>query len=223
MKQRLAILGSGISGLGSAILGVRQSWSVFVSDSGSIKTETKNKLTEIGVDFEENKHSLEKLLQADLVVKSPGIPQTSTVVQQLLSAGIPIISEIDWASKFTNAILIGITGTNGKTTTTLLTYHLLKQAGLNVGCVGNVGISFAQMVAEDPKEYYVIEISSFQLDETYATKFHIACILNITEDHLDRYEGKMNGYINSKYRITQNQPAAHALISGGARTAVNVR
>ncbi len=214
MKQQLAILGSGISGLGSAILGVRQSWSVFVSDSGSIKAETKNKLTKIGVDFEENTHSIEKLLKADLVVKSPGIPQTAPVVQQLLAAGIPVISEIDWASKFTNATLIGITGTNGKTTTTLLTYHLLKQAGLNVGCVGNVGISFAQMVTEDPKDYYVIEISSFQLDETYATRFHIACILNITEDHLDRYEGKMSGYVNSKYRITQNQTDTDFFIYG---------
>jgi UDP-N-acetylmuramoylalanine--D-glutamate ligase len=214
LKQQLAILGSGISGLGSAILGVRQSWSVFVSDSGKIKDETKAKLIEIGATFEESGHSKEKLLKADLVVKSPGIPQTAPIVQQLISAGIEVISEIDWASRFTNATLIGITGTNGKTTTTLLTYHILKQAGLNVGCVGNVGISFAQMVAEDPKDYYVIEISSFQLDETYNTRFQIACILNITEDHLDRYNGQMSLYADSKFRIVRNQKDSDYFIFG---------
>ena len=214
MKQQLAILGSGISGLGSAILGARQSWSVFVSDSGNIKDETKTKLIEIGAQFEEFGHSLEILLKANLVVKSPGIPNSAPIVQELISAGIEIISEIDWASRFTDATLIGITGTNGKTTTTLLTYHLLKQAGLNVGCVGNVGTSFAQMVAEDPKEYYVIEISSFQLDETYKTRFHIACILNISEDHLDRYEGQMSNYIASKFRIGRNQKESDYFIYG---------
>ncbi len=213
MQQKLAILGAGISGLGSAILGVRQSWSVFVSDNGPIKIETKQQLENLGVEFEENGHSFENLAKADIVVKSPGIPQTTPIVQKLIAAGINVISEIDWATRFTNATLIGITGTNGKTTTTLLTYHLLKEAGLNVGCVGNVGISFAQMVAEDPKDYYVIEVSSFQLDETYHTRFHIACILNITEDHLDRYEG-MQGYINSKFRISRNQNETDFLVYG---------
>ena len=213
MKQQLAILGAGISGLGSAILGVRQSWSVFVSDNGLIKDETKKQLQNLGVEFEENGHSFEILSKADVVVKSPGIPQNTEIVQKLIAADISVISEIDWATRFTEATLIGITGTNGKTTTTLLTYHLLKQSGLNVGCVGNVGNSFAQMVAEDPKDFYVIEVSSFQLDETYNTRFHIACILNITEDHLDRYDG-MKGYINSKFRISHNQIETDFLIYG---------
>jgi UDP-N-acetylmuramoylalanine--D-glutamate ligase len=215
MQQKLSILGSGISGLGSAILGVRQNWSVFVSDSHSISPENKKTFSEMGVAFEENGHTLAQLLESDIVVKSPGIPNTATTVVALLEAGIPVVSEIEWASRFTDATLIGITGTNGKTTSTLLTYHVLKEAGLNVGCVGNVGVSFAQMVAEDPKDIYVIEISSFQLDDTFTTRFHIACILNITEDHLDRYEGKMTGYINSKYRITQNQTSEDFFIYGG--------
>jgi UDP-N-acetylmuramoylalanine--D-glutamate ligase len=215
MQQKLSILGSGISGLGSAILGVRQNWSVFVSDNNSISPENKKTFSEMGVAFEENGHTLSQLLGSDIVVKSPGIPNTATTVVALLEAGIPVVSEIEWASRFTDATLIGITGTNGKTTSTLLTYHVLKEAGLNVGCVGNVGVSFARMVAEDPKDIYVIEVSSFQLDDTFTTRFHIACILNITEDHLDRYEGKMEGYIDSKYRITRNQTSEDFFVYGG--------
>lgn len=214
MQQRLSILGSGISGMGSAILGVRQSWKVFVSDSKEISQENKIALEQLGVDYEENGHHLETLLNSDLVVKSPGIPRSAPIVEQLLAAGIPVVSEMDWASRFTNATLIGITGTNGKTTTTLLTYHILKEAGFRVACVGNVGTSFAQMVAEDPQDYYVIEVSSFQLDDTFSTRFDIACLLNITEDHLDRYDGKMANYIDSKYRITQHQTEDNYFIYG---------
>lgn len=214
MQQKLSILGSGISGLGSAILGVRQNWSVFVSDSHSISSENKKTFSGLGVSYEENGHTLTQLLNSDIVVKSPGIPPTASVVVALLKAGISIVSEIEWASRFTDAILIGITGTNGKTTSTLITYHLLKEAGLNVGCVGNLGVSFARMVAEDPKDIYVIEVSSFQLDDTFTTRFHIACILNITEDHLDRYDGKMKGYIDSKYRITRNQTSEDFFLYG---------
>ncbi len=207
-------MGSGISGMGSAILGVHQSWEVFVSDSKEISQENKKALDKLGVTYEENGHHLERLLQSDLVVKSPGIPRSAPIVRDLIAAGIPVVSEMDWASRFTKATLIGITGTNGKTTTTLLTYHLLKEAGFKVACVGNVGTSFAQMVAEDPQDYYVIEISSFQLDDTFSTRFDIACLLNITEDHLDRYNGKMENYIDSKYRITQNQTEQNYFIYG---------
>jgi UDP-N-acetylmuramoylalanine--D-glutamate ligase len=205
MKKKLSVLGSGISGVGSALLGIKQSWSVFVSDSGTISPVNKHIFTTNGIEFEEGQHHLETLLKSDLIVKSPGIPRYHPVVKQLLEAGIPVISELDWASRFTQSKLIGITGTNGKTTATLLCYHLLKNAGLSVGCVGNVGISFAQMVAEDPKEVYVIEVSSFQLDDTFSTRFHISCILNISEDHLDRYQGQFSRYIDSKLSITKNQ------------------
>lgn len=214
MSKRLSILGSGISGIGSAVLGIKQGWSVLVSDSGAIKPETKSKFEALGIEYEENGHTVEALLQSDIIVKSPGIPRYNTTVSQLIEAGIPVISELDWASRFTQATLIGITGTNGKTTTTLLTYHLLKTAGFKVGCVGNVGISFAQMVAEDPQDIYVIEVSSFQLDDTFSTRFHIACILNITEDHLDRYNGIFENYIYSKLRICNQQTSQDFFLYG---------
>jgi UDP-N-acetylmuramoylalanine--D-glutamate ligase len=221
MTKKVSILGAGISGIGSAILGLKQSWSVFLSDAGTISPENKKTLMETGVDFEEGQHSLERLLQSDVIVKSPGIPRYAPIVASLIEAGIPVISEIDWASQFTNATLIGITGTNGKTTTTLLTYHVLKEAGYSVGCVGNIGHSFAQMVAEDPKDIYVIEVSSFQLDDTFSTRFHISCLLNITEDHLDRYQGDIQNYIHSKFSISRNQTSSDYFIFGGDDPLVN--
>lgn len=198
-------MGSGISGLGSAILAKKQGWNAFVSDMGRIQDSTKTKLEKLGIPFEEKQHSLDKIANADLVMKSPGIPGDAKIIKELDQIGIPVVSEIDWASRFTQATLIGITGTNGKTTTTLLTYHILKNAGFNVGCVGNIGSSFAESVAQDHFDHYVIEVSSFQLDHTNNTRFHIACITNITKDHLDRYQGKMEKYVQSKYRITLNQ------------------
>lgn len=198
-------MGSGISGLGSAILAKKQGWNAFVSDMGTIQDATKTKLEKLGIPFEEKQHSLDKIANADLVMKSPGIPKDAKIIKELDQIGIPVVSEIDWASRFTHATLIGITGTNGKTTTTLLTYHILKSAGFNVGCVGNIGSSFAESVAKDHFDHYVIEVSSFQLDHTNHTRFHIACITNITEDHLDRYHGKIERYVQSKYRIALNQ------------------
>lgn len=203
--KRLVILGAGESGVGTAILGKRQGFDVFVSDKGIIKENYKNTLIKIGIDWEEGTHTEDKICNADLVMKSPGIPDTAPLVQLLRDKNIPVISEIEFAAAYTQGTLIGITGSNGKTTTTLLTYHLLKQAGLNVGVAGNVGKSFAQMVAEEDKEMYVLEISSFQLDGIKTFAPHIAVITNITPDHLDRYGGRFEDYIASKFRITMNQ------------------
>lgn len=203
--KRLVILGAGESGVGTAILGKRQGFDVFVSDKGIIKENYKNTLIKIGIDWEEGIHTEDKICNADLVMKSPGIPDTTPLVQLLRDKNIPVISEIEFAAAYTQGTLIGITGSNGKTTTTLLTYHLLKQAGLHVGVAGNVGKSFAQMVAEDDKELYVLEISSFQLDGIKTFAPHIAVITNITPDHLDRYGGRFEDYVASKFRITMNQ------------------
>ncbi len=203
--QRLVILGGGESGVGTAILGIKKGYQVFVTDLGKIKEKYKEVLEHFGIDWEEEKHTPEKILNADLVMKSPGIPDKAPLVVKLKQAGIPVISEIEFASQYTDATIIGITGSNGKTTTTMLTYHILKAGGLKVGMAGNIGDSFAKMVAENSFDYYVLEISSFQLDGIKDFKPHIAIITNITPDHLDRYDYKFENYIASKFLITKNQ------------------
>lgn len=191
--------------MGAAILAQKQGFTVFLSDMGKIKEKYKNVLSNYKIDFEEEKHSTEKILNADLVVKSPGIPDKAPLIVQLKNAGIPVISEIEFAGRYTNAKTICITGSNGKTTTTLLLYHILKNAGFNVGLAGNVGKSFAWQVAEEKFDIYVIEISSFQLDGMYDFRADIAILMNITPDHLDRYNYNFQNYIDSKFRIIQNQ------------------
>jgi len=187
MNQILVILGAGESGTGAAILGKKQGWRVFVSDFGKIEDNYKRELNERDIEWEENHHSLDKILQADLVIKSPGIPDKAAIIQSLKKQNTPIISEIEFGGRYTQAKLIAISGTNGKTTTTALTYHILKEAGLNVGLGGNIGTSFARQVAENEFDYYVLEVSSFQLAGNDRIRFDIACLTNITTDHLDRY------------------------------------
>ena len=205
--KHIAILGAGESGIGAAILAVQKGWNVFVSDSGTIPGKYKEVLEEKGFEWEEGKHTESRILTADLVVKSPGIPDTAPLIKKLNEAGIKVISEIEFAGYYTDAFKICITGSNGKTTTSMLTYHILKKAGFNVGLAGNVGNSFAKLVAEESYDYYVLELSSFQLDGMRDFKADIAILLNITPDHLDRYEHKMENYINSKFRIIKNQTA----------------
>ncbi|TRX22515.1 UDP-N-acetylmuramoyl-L-alanine--D-glutamate ligase [Flavobacterium franklandianum] len=211
--KRLVILGGGESGVGTAILGKKKGYDVFVSDYGKIKENYKEVLINNGIAWEEEKHTEELILNADLVMKSPGIPEKkSTIVIKLVEKGIPVISEIEFAAPFTKALTIGITGSNGKTTTTMLTYHLLKSAGLNVALGGNIGKSFAWQVADDKYDNYVLELSSFQLDGILDYKPHIAIITNISPDHLDRYDYKYENYIASKFRITMNQTEDDYLI-----------
>jgi UDP-N-acetylmuramoylalanine--D-glutamate ligase len=210
--QRLVVLGGGESGVGTAILGKKKGYEVFVSDFGTISEKYKNVLREYSIDWEDNQHTEEKILSADIVMKSPGIPEKATIVKKLLEKKIPVISEIEFAYPFTNATTIGITGSNGKTTTTMLTYHLLKSAGLNVGLAGNIGKSFAWQVAEENFDCYVLELSSFQLDGVFNYKPHIAVLTNISPDHLDRYDYKYENYIASKFRITMNQEPSDYLI-----------
>ena len=210
--KRLVILGGGESGVGTAILGKKKGYDVFVSDFGKIKPNYKEVLIINGIAWEEETHTENLILNADVVMKSPGIPEKSTIVKKLVERGISVISEIEFAAPFTKAITIGITGSNGKTTTTMLTYHLLKSAGLNVGLGGNIGKSFAWQVAEDKFDSYVLELSSFQLDGIINYKPHIAIITNISPDHLDRYEYKYENYIASKFRITMNQTEEDFLI-----------
>lgn len=211
--MRLLILGAGESGVGTAILGKKKGYDVFVSDFGKIKDNYKEVLTENRIDWEEEKHTEALILNADVVMKSPGIPEKkSAIVIKLIEKGIPVISEIEFAASFTNAITIGITGSNGKTTTTMLTYHLLKSAGLNIGLGGNIGKSFAWQVANETFDSYVLELSSFQLDGIIEYKPHIAIITNISPDHLDRYDYKYENYIASKFRITMNQTEEDYLI-----------
>lgn len=205
--QRLVILGGGESGVGTAILGKKQGYEVFVSDFGKIKQNYKDVLINNDIEWEDETHTETKILNADVVMKSPGIPDKSPIVKKLHEQQIPVISEIEFAAPFTKAITIGITGSNGKTTTTMLTYHLLKAGGLNVGLGGNIGKSFAWQVAENNYDYYVLELSSFQLDGIINYKPHIAILANISPDHLDRYEYKYENYIASKFRITMNQTA----------------
>jgi len=210
--KRLVILGGGESGVGTAILGLRKGYDVFVSDFGKIKDYYKEVLTINGIKWEEETHTENKIFNADIVMKSPGISDKSGIVKKLVEKKIPVISEIEFASQFTKAITIGITGSNGKTTTTMLTYHLLKSAGLNVGLGGNIGKSFAWQVAEDKYDFYVLELSSFQLDGIIKYKPHIAILTNISPDHLDRYDYKYEKYIDSKFRITMNQTKEDFLI-----------
>lgn len=210
--MRLVILGGGESGVGTAILGKKKGYDVFVSDFGKIKENYKEVLTINKIAFEDEKHTEELILNADVVMKSPGIPEKSPIVKKLLEKKIPVISEIEFAAPFTTATTIGITGSNGKTTTTLLTYHLLKQGGLNVGLAGNIGKSFAWQVAENKHDCYVLELSSFQLDGIVNYKPDIAVLLNISPDHLDRYNYDYNLYIDSKFRVTMNQTEDDYLI-----------
>ena len=212
MSEKLVILGGGESGIGSAVLGVKQGFDVFVSDAGTIAQEVQKELNQLGVSFEEGGHDLDVILKASLVMKSPGIPDHIDLIQQIRSSDIKIISEIEFASQYTDATLIGITGSNGKTTTTLLTHHLLKESGLNVGVAGNIGYSFARQVAESDREVYVLEISSFQLDDIHKFQPEVAVITNITPDHLDRYQNNFSKYIASKMRIIENQTTNQFLV-----------
>lgn len=210
--MKLAILGAGESGVGTAILGKQKGYDVFVSDQGTIAEKYKEVLLNNDILFEEGKHTESKILDADIVMKSPGIPEKVPLVKQLKSNGIPVISEIEFASKYTDAVIVGITGANGKTTTTMLVNHILKKANLNVGMGGNIGDSFAQQVAEKRYDIHVLELSSFQLDGIVDFAPHIAIITNITPDHLDRYDYKFENYIHSKFRITENQTENDFLI-----------
>ena len=203
-NQHIAILGAGESGVGAAILALKEGWNVFVSDFGEIKTPFKKTLDEMNIDWEENKHSMDRILQANLVVKSPGISENAKNILSIKEKGIKVISEIEFAGYYNTAKTICITGSNGKTTTSLLTYHILKKAGLNVGLAGNIGDSFAKQVANKKFDWYVLELSSFQLDGMVDFKADIAMLLNITPDHLDRYDDKMENYIESKFRVFQN-------------------
>lgn len=205
--KRIVILGAGESGTGSAVLAKQKGFDVFLSDQGIIKEKYKSELLEHQIEYEEGQHTETKILNADEVIKSPGIPDKAPLIKELHSRNIPVISEIEFAGRYTNAKKICITGTNGKTTTTLLTYHLLKKAGLKVGLGGNVGQSFARQVATENFDYYVLELSSFQLDGMFEFKAEVAILCNITPDHLDRYEYKIENYIASKFRVTQNQTA----------------
>jgi len=211
MAEQLVILGGGESGTGAAYLGQKKGWDVFLSDKGKLKEKYAENLHSWNIDFEEGTHSEDKILKADLIIKSPGIPENAPLIQTLRKKGIPIISEIEFGLKFTSAKTIGITGTNGKTTTSLLTHFMLKNAGLNVGLAGNVGKSLAWQVADTEFDYLVIELSSFQLDGMFDSRIDLAVLLNITPDHLDRY-ANMDAYIASKLRITQNQTQENAFI-----------
>lgn len=212
MKKKIIILGGGESGVGAAILAVKQGYDVFLSDKGGLKEKYSDELKARNIPFEAGSHDEARILSADEVIKSPGIPDKAPLIQALHEKGIPVISEIEFAARYTQAKKICITGSNGKTTTTLLTYHILKNAGLNVGLAGNVGKSFAWQVAENNFDYYVLEISSFQLDGMFEFKADIAILTNITPDHLDRYNYEFQNYINSKFRIIQNQTAEDAFI-----------
>ena len=203
--KRLVILGGGESGVGTAILGKQKGWEVFLSDKGSLKPHYRETLNKEGIQWEEGTHTEEKILSADVIMKSPGIPDKAPIIKKAHEKGIAVISEIEFASQYTDSLIVGITGSNGKTTTTLLTYHIFKEAGLQVGLGGNIGYSFAELVATENPPYYVLEISSFQLDGIEHFAPHIAVLLNITPDHLDRYDYKFENYINSKFRIAMNQ------------------
>lgn len=212
MTKNLIILGGGESGVGAAILGKVKGMNVFLSDFGNIAPKYRKMLDDEGIEWEEGHHSMDRILAADEVVKSPGIAPTTPVMQAIAAKGIPVISEIEFAGRYTDAKMVCITGSNGKTTTTLLTYHILKNAGINVGLAGNVGQSLALQVARDKHDVYVIELSSFQLENMYKFRANIAVILNITPDHLDRYEYKMQNYINAKFRILNNLTPQDAFI-----------
>lgn len=210
--KRIVILGAGESGAGAAVLAKVKGYDTFVSDKGSIKSKYKDLLDKYGIEWEELQHTEAKIFNADALVKSPGIPDSAPIIKKMIALKIPIISEIEFAGKFTNAKMICITGSNGKTTTTSLTYHIFKQAGLDVGLAGNIGQSLALQVATCDHKYYIVELSSFQLDNMYNFRADIAILMNITPDHLDRYDYKYQNYIDSKFRITQNQTTDDAFI-----------
>ena len=210
--KRIVILGAGESGTGAAILAKEKGFDVFVSDYGTISDTYRALLNQNSIQWEDGKHSENAILNADEVIKSPGIPLTTPIVQKLIAQGTPILSEIEFAARYTNAKMICITGSNGKTTTTSLIYYILRQAGLNVGLAGNIGNSLALQVAREQYDYYVIELSSFQLDNMYDFRADVAILLNITPDHLDRYDYKFDNYADAKFRITRNQTADDAFI-----------
>lgn len=209
---RIVILGAGESGAGAAVLAQKKGFDTFVSDMSTIKDKYKTMLNERGIQWEEGRHTEELILNADEVIKSPGIPNDAPIILKLKAQGTPIISEIEFAGRYTNAKMICITGSNGKTTTTSLIYHIFKKAGLNVGLAGNIGQSLAYQVAECNFDYYVIELSSFQLDNMYKFHANIAVLMNITPDHLDRYGYEMQNYVDAKFRIIQNQTDDDAFI-----------
>lgn len=219
--KKLVILGAGESGVGTALLGKQKGFEVFVSDKGVIAKKYKEVLLNNNIVFEEGKHTQSELLNADLVMKSPGIPDTVPLILKMKELDIKVISEIEFAAKYTNANIIGITGSNGKTTTTLLTHHILKSANLNVGVAGNIGDSFAQQVAEENFDNYVLELSSFQLDGIEDFNSHIAILTNITPDHLDRYNNNFSEYVASKFRITKNQKSTDYLIYDADDATIN--
>lgn len=210
--KKIVVLGGGESGVGSAILASNKGFDVFLSDSGKIKDNYRKQLEEANIRWEDEHHSENIILAADEVIKSPGIPNEAPIVQKLIAQGIPIISEIEFAARYTSAKMICITGSNGKTTTTSLIYHIMKRAGLRVGLAGNIGKSMALQVIDDKNDYYVIELSSFQLENMYEFRANVAILLNITPDHLDRYNFEMQNYVDAKMRITQNQTAEDAFI-----------
>ena len=212
MAKRIVILGAGESGAGAAVLAQKQGFDTFVSDMSQIKDKYKNMLNKRGIQWEEGKHTEELILNADEIIKSPGIPNDAPMILKLKAQGTPIISEIEFAGRYTNAKMICITGSNGKTTTTSLIYHIFKKAGLNVGLAGNIGQSLAYQVAERNYDYYVIELSSFQLDNMYKFHANIAVLMNITPDHLDRYNYELQNYVDAKFRIIQNQTNEDAFI-----------
>lgn len=210
--KRLVVLGGGESGVGAAILGKVKGMDVFLSDMGTIAPHYRKMLDDEGIAWEDNQHTESRILAADEVVKSPGIPPTAPIMRRIASKNIPVISEIEFAGRYTDAKMVCITGSNGKTTTTLLTYHILKNAGINVGLAGNVGKSLALQVAREQHDVYVIELSSFQLENMYSFKANVAVLMNITPDHLDRYDYEMQNYINAKFRIIRNQTPEDAFI-----------
>lgn len=211
--KRIVILGGGESGVGAAILAQKKGFEVFVSDMGIIKDSYRDMLNKYGLEWEDGHHTEEKILNADEIIKSPGIPDKADIIVKIKEKGIPIISEIEFAGRYTDAKMICITGSNGKTTTTSLIYHIFKEAGYNIGLAGNIGRSLALQVAEGPKyDYFIIELSSFQLDNMYKFRANIAILLNITPDHLDRYNNDMQQYTDAKMRILQNQTEEDAFI-----------
>lgn len=204
-NKHIVILGAGESGVGAAVLAKKYEWNVFVSDAGKIKADYKTELDNNQIEWEENTHSTDRIFQAELIVKSPGIPETTDLMRALRNKQVKIISEIEFAGYYTRGKSICVTGSNGKTTTTMLTHHILKKAGWDVGLAGNVGKSFAKQVAEGDHDWYVLELSSFQLDDMFDFKADIGILTNITPDHLDRYENQMQKYVDSKFRILNNQ------------------
>ncbi len=212
MAGKIVVLGAGESGVGAAVLAVKEGFEVFVSDMSAVKPKYREELERRGIDFEEGLHTEQRILSADEIIKSPGIPNDAPIIQKAVAKGIHVISEIEFAGRYTTSKMICITGSNGKTTTTSLIYHIFRMAGLNVGLAGNIGNSLALQVAEDPHDYYVIELSSFQLDNMYDFKADIAVLMNITPDHLDRYGYEMQNYVDAKMRVIRNQTENDAFV-----------